>query len=101
MDPVAFIHRFSFQDMPDAALARLKLSLLDLLGIACGGRGTALSRIVRDHAAEDLPGRCAMLLDDRRASVSGAALAAGMTIWSAPHRADSDPCRYLRHHSQS
>ena len=74
------IHDLRWQDLPAAVQARLPLALLDLIGVAAGGAGTRLSRIIRDHAAAEFGGTLPMLFDGRGASASGVALAAGMTI---------------------
>ncbi len=80
LNPTRFIHALSWDQIPQAARHAAKRSLLDTLGVAAGGHGTRLSRIIRDHAAEDMPGRASMLFDDRTASLTGAAMAAGMMI---------------------
>jgi len=79
-DPLRFIHGLSQSDIPPNVLQGAKRSLLDLLGVAAGGLGTQLSRIIRDHAAEDMPGQTPLLFDARRANPAAAAMAAGMTI---------------------
>ena len=79
-DPLRFIHGLSPSDIPPNVLQGAKRSLLDLLGVAAGGLGTQLSRIIRDHAAEDMPGQTPLLFDARRANPAAAAMAAGMTI---------------------
>ncbi|SFK49920.1 MmgE/PrpD family protein [Shimia haliotis] len=80
MDPIAFVHAFSWDDLPNDAQKQVELSLLDLIGVGAGGLGTRLSRIIRAHAQEEFAGTVPMFLDGRGASASGAALAAGMTI---------------------
>ena len=80
MTPLDLIHGLSWSDLPKEVQQRAELCLLDLIGIAAGGHGTRLSRIIRDHAAEDFGGDAPMLFDARTASLPGAALAAGMTI---------------------
>ena len=80
MTPVHDIHRFDWSDAPDQVRARCKLSLLDLIGIAAAGTQTRLSKIIRLHAQTEFAGPIPMLFDNRTASASGTALAAGMTI---------------------
>ncbi|RJE89453.1 MmgE/PrpD family protein [Paracoccus onubensis] len=78
-----FLHDTHAEDLPDEVLMLARHALLDLIGVAAAGSQTALSRIIRDHAAEHFaPGRksAIMLLDGRRVSPAGAALAGGMTI---------------------
>lgn len=80
MTPTAMIHDLAWADLPEPVRAQARLCLLDLIGVAAGGATTRLSRIIRAHAAEQFGGTRPMLFDDRKASASGVALAAGMTI---------------------
>ena len=80
MTPLKFIHAFDMHAAPPDLRARIKLNLLDLIGIAAAGRQTRLAQIINDHAAENFGGTLPMLFDGRKASAQGAALAAGMTI---------------------
>ncbi|MEI4491899.1 MmgE/PrpD family protein [Mameliella alba] len=79
-DALTFIHTLRWDDLPRRVQAQAKRCLRDLIGVAAGGLGTDLSRIIRDHAAEDLPGTVPMLFDNRAAAPAAAAMAAGMTI---------------------
>jgi len=80
-----FVHGLAFQDLPPDVAALGQRCLLDLIGVAAAGSATPVSAIVRDHAARhfgpgaDGPG-ARLLLDGRRVSPAGAALAGGMTI---------------------
>ena len=80
MSALTFIHDLDWSDLPQAVQERLKLSLLDLIGVAAGGTTTRLSGIIRDMAAEDMPGNAPILFDHRTANPSAAAMAGGMTI---------------------
>ena len=80
MSALTFIHDLDCSDLPQAVQERLKLSLLDLIGVAAGGTTTRLSGIIRDMAAEDMPGNAPILFDHRTANPSAAAMASGMTI---------------------
>ncbi|MDK3016178.1 MmgE/PrpD family protein [Pseudodonghicola flavimaris] len=80
MTPIELIHGLRWADLPAAVQARIELTLLDLIGIAAGGHGTRLSRIIRDHAAEMFGGAAPMIFDHRTASPAGVALAGGMMI---------------------
>lgn len=80
INTVDFIHDLGGGDIPAQVLAQAKLSLRDLLGVAVGGSATRLAGIVRDHAAEDMPGTMPILFDGRGSAPAGAALAAGMVI---------------------
>lgn len=76
----AFLHDLRRPDVPAEAQALARQWLLDLAGVAAG---TPLSRIIRDHAAAQFgPGdrSARMLMDGRRVSPAGAALAGDMTI---------------------
>ena len=79
----AFLHELCYEDLPDEVRIFARRWLLDLIGVAAGGVGFDLSRIIRNHAADHFgPGRhsARMLFDGRRVSPAGAALAGGMTI---------------------
>lgn len=79
-----FLHGLTFDDLPGAVKHQAWRCLLDLCGVAAAGSGTALSQIIRDHAASQFgagSGSAASLIfDGRRVSPAGAALAGGMTI---------------------
>ncbi len=80
---IGFIRELRFGDLPREVVDEALVCLLDLIGVACGGLGTRLSRIIRDHAADHFGGRATtagLMFDGRRVSVVGAALANGMTI---------------------
>ena len=80
MTPFDLIHRLAWSDLPPQVQHRAELCLLDLIGIAAGGRQTRLSAIIHDHAVQVFGGASPMLFDGRTASPPGVALAAGMTI---------------------
>ena len=80
----AFIHDLGADDLPAGVVGQVRNCLLDLVGVAAGGSETQLSRIVREHACNNLGGvgrRSARLLFDGRAvSPVGAAFANAATI---------------------
>ena len=78
MKPLDFIPAFRWSDLDQEVQLRARLCLLDLIGVAAGGLGTRLSRIIRDHAVETFGGSAPILFDHRTASPAGAALAAGI-----------------------
>ena len=83
MQLIDFIHSLRWKDVPAPVQDRTRDFLVDLLGVAAGGIGTRLSRIIRDHAADQFaagPTPARMLLDGRAVSPAGAVLAGGMTI---------------------
>jgi 2-methylcitrate dehydratase PrpD len=81
MDIAAFIHRTSWETLPEQARHAARRCLLDTLGAGIGGRQTGLSQIVHGFVAAAFGGGDAPLwLDGRRVSAPGAALAAGMTV---------------------
>ncbi len=81
---VTFIHGLQFADLPDAVVRQAQRCLLDLIGTAAGGYTTELSPIIRNHAARKFAAGngngARLLLDGRRVSPLGAALAGGMMI---------------------
>jgi 2-methylcitrate dehydratase PrpD len=79
-DPISFIHDLRWHDVPPDAQERLHMCLLDLLGIAAGGRALPMSGIVRDHAALDFPGTVPILFDGRGAALAAASMAGAMSI---------------------
>ena len=80
---VDFIHGLGWHDIPPEVQARTRFFLTDLLGVSAGGVGTPVARITRDHAAEQFGAGAAgarLMLDGRRVSPVGAALAGGTLI---------------------
>ncbi|MEX1661546.1 MmgE/PrpD family protein [Thioclava sp. 15-R06ZXC-3] len=78
-----FVHDLRWQDLPPEVRNFARRWLLDLIGVAAGGSETQLSRIIRDHAAQQFGASTSsarMLFDGRALSPAGAALAGGMTI---------------------
>ena len=54
-----FVHGLRWQDVPAPVQHRTRDFLVDLLGVATGGIGTRVARIICDHAADQFaPGRC-------------------------------------------
>ncbi|MCC0015378.1 MAG: MmgE/PrpD family protein [Rhodobiaceae bacterium] len=80
----AFVLSLERADLPDDVRRIACRWLLDLCGTAASGTRTALSRIVRDHAATHFGAggspAARLIFDGRTVSPPGAALAAGMTI---------------------
>jgi 2-methylcitrate dehydratase PrpD len=90
-----FIHDLDLADVPPGVLAQARQCLLDLIGAAAAGTTTALSRIMRDHAARHLRGEestTPLLFDGRMVSPPGAALANAAT-----NRRDRRPRRPPAH----
>lgn len=78
---VDFIHGLAWDDVPPDVQHMAVRCLLDLCGTLIAGRTTELSRIARDAAAAVFGGdEATLLLDGRRVSAPGAAMANGMTI---------------------
>ena len=76
-----FIHDLTWAGVPPDVQHMAARCMLDLSGTLVAGWATDLSRIVRDVAATVYGGEEAtLLLDGRRASAPGAAMASGMTI---------------------
>ena len=79
----SFLHQTTYADLPDEVIAFSRRCLLDLTGILISGKSTELSRLICNHATEQFgPGKksATLLLDGRKTSPAGAALANGMTI---------------------
>lgn len=78
---VEFISEMSWEAVPDRVQHMLRRCVLDLCGTLVAGAGTDLSRIARRVSFQTFGGEEAtLLMDGRRASLPGAALANGMTI---------------------
>ena len=78
---IDFIHQLSWNEVPNDVQCMVSRCMVDLCATLIGGRWTELSAIVRDVAVNIFGGQEAtLLLDGRRASAPGAALANGMTI---------------------
>lgn len=86
MTPILdFVHDTSVADLPEPVAGAARICCLDLIGVSCAGRRTALSRIAHDHASRHFaagePARAVRLLfDGRKASAAGAAFAGAATI---------------------
>jgi 2-methylcitrate dehydratase PrpD len=80
-DPIAFLHDTTYEDLPAAVRHQTVRCLLDLCGALAAGRQTPMSGIALDHATAVFGGdQATLLVDGRRVSAPGAALATGMTI---------------------
>lgn len=80
---IAFIHHLAFEDLPADVVRQAKRCLLDLIGVAAGGRQTQLSEIACSFAVRfmNTDGRGARIIfDGRKASPMGAAFAGASTI---------------------
>jgi 2-methylcitrate dehydratase PrpD len=76
-----FIHSLTWADMPPDVRQMAARCVLDLSATLAAGQATELSRIARGVAAAVYGGdEATLLLDGRRVSTPGAALANGMTI---------------------
>ncbi len=77
-DALEFIHDLRWDDIPANVRHHAQRSLLDLIGVAAGGRKTVNARIVCDFVSAHCgPGDngARLLFDGRRVSVPGAAMA--------------------------
>ncbi len=78
---IDFLRDTTIADVPPDVRHQAARCLVDLCGSIVAGRHTRLSAIVRDHAVAAFGGDDAtLLLDGRRVSAPGAALATGMGI---------------------
>jgi len=81
--PLDFVHDLTFDELPAATVAEAQRCLLDLIGVAAASLSTDLSRIIRNHAAEQFGAggrKASIIFDGRVVSPAGAALAGGMAI---------------------
>jgi 2-methylcitrate dehydratase PrpD len=80
-DPIDFLLDTTWAALPARVRHQTVRCLVDLLGALAAGWRTPMSAIIRDHAAAAFGGdQATLLLDGRRVSAPGAALATGMTI---------------------
>ena len=71
---------WSDEDTPETVRAQVKLSLLDILGVAIAGRQNKAAHIMFDRAAASHSGTIPMLFDGCGTSAPGYSLAAGTPI---------------------
>jgi 2-methylcitrate dehydratase PrpD len=81
-DTIAFIHTLRFRDLPPEVVQQARRCLLDLIGVAAGGRGTKLAGIACKFAAQQMGANngARILFDGRQASPVGAAYAGAAMI---------------------
>lgn len=78
-----FLHNTTYDDLPQEVTEFARRCLLDLIGILVSGKKTELSQLICNHSSEHFgvgSKSASILLDGRKASPAGAALANGMTI---------------------
>ncbi|ANG65312.1 2-methylcitrate dehydratase [Marinobacterium aestuarii] len=81
MQPVIdFIHRLTFDDLPDDVITQAQHCLLDLAGVAVAGHATRLSQILENFVCSQYPGDVPLLFSNRSASACGATLFGAMLI---------------------
>jgi len=94
MELFDFIHELTWAEVPPDVQHVAARCVLDLSGTLVAGHATELSRIVRDVAAAVYGGdEATLLLDGRRVSAPGAALANGMTIDAMDMHDGYRPCK--------
>ena len=79
-DALSFVMGLKWADVPEPVKARVKMALLDVIGVGAGGAGFRSAQIAAGFAADHLGGNAPLLFDDRHASTAGAAFAAAMSI---------------------
>jgi 2-methylcitrate dehydratase PrpD len=82
-DITAFIHELEFADLPADVVQQARRCLLDLIGVAAGGRSTQLAEIACRFASQQMGGAnrsARILFDGRSASPTGAAFAGAAMI---------------------
>ncbi len=81
VDPISFLLDTTASDLPDDVRHQVTRCVVDLCAAVVAGRNTPMSAIAHDHAVAAFGGNDArLLLDGRRVSAPGAALATGMSI---------------------
>jgi 2-methylcitrate dehydratase PrpD len=78
-----FVAGLRYEDIPDHALREARRCLLDLAGVVAAGSRTRTGRLLRDFAHGNLAapdGGVRILMDGRRASPAGAAMAGAAMI---------------------
>ncbi|MEM6987026.1 MAG: MmgE/PrpD family protein, partial [Pseudomonadota bacterium] len=98
MRALDFCHQSVWDELPSDVQHAARRCLLDLLGVAASGSTTALSHLIRRHAlahfaAPSTAPSARLLVDGRRASAAGAALAGGMTIDSVDAHDGYNPAK--------
>lgn len=73
-DALSFVMGLQWADVPEPVKARVKMALLDVIGVGAGGAGFRSAQIAAGFAADHLGGNAPLLFDDRHASAAGAAL---------------------------
>jgi len=82
-DALEFIHGLRWEDVPAHVRRHAQRSLLDLIGVAAGGRKTVNARILYDYVSVHAMPRdqgARLLFDGRRISLPGAAMANAAVI---------------------
>ena len=80
---ISWIHGLRFGDLSPKVVDQAKLCLIDLVGATAAGSETKMFRVIRDHARGSFrggPDVVRMLLDGRKVSAPGEAMAGGITI---------------------
>ena len=89
-----FIHDLTWAEVPPDVRHMAARCVLDLSGTLIAGQATELSRLVRDVTTAVYGGdEATLLLDGRRVSAPGAALANGMTIDAMDMHDGYRPCK--------
>ena len=80
---VGFIRALAFEALPLDVVTQAQRCLLDLIGVAAGGSRAPAATVINSYVVSQMASRdfgARLLLDGRRASVAGAALAGAATI---------------------
>lgn len=92
-----FSANLTYDDVPDDVLAILRRSFTDTMGVAAVGSTTEMSRIARKGALAvfgvGTAGGSRLLMDGRRASPAGAAMAGAFLVDSIDAHDGSTPCQ--------
>ncbi len=79
-DAISFVTGLKWADVPKPIKARVKMALIDVIGVGAGGAGFRAARISQGFARDHLGGAAPLLFAEGHASPAGAAFASGMSI---------------------
>ena len=88
-----FVNDLTFNDLPPEALATLRRSFLDTMGVAAVGSTTQMAQIARKTAPLIGAGETRILMSGQRVSHTAAAMAGAMTVDSVDAHDGTSPCK--------
>ena len=79
-DALSFVMGLTWADVPPPVKARIKLALLDVIGVGASGAGLRSAQISQGFARDHLGGASPLVFAGGTSSTAGAAFASGMSI---------------------